>query len=313
MSNQNKPRFREIIEGAAGNIIATALLTVLGFTTGGFVFGWLPTFIIFAIVIGVFSLWYKLDTNLQGLIRQRLFKIKHAVSGQSVVMSRWNLITEETINHIARRNNLTKKYISVEQSRVFRINNQNQDCLELVLNYTNGVKYLSLTNSSGAIIDTYGGFKSLSSDCEKCHAIILVKYIDRIGGKSVAEPITVCRRCNHQMSLSVVDFDNLEKFNVKIKSIDKHDIEIKNGKVCLHVAYTIQNSGKATRVRPHIELKIAHKDGNNHKERVAKKDLEIAQVQSHSQITKTFNWEFPVTTVIQTGKDGWLLIELKPE
>lgn len=308
-NNQHKPRFREIVEGAAGNVIGAILLAILGVATGGFTIGWFPTFLVSGALIGGFSLWYKFDPSLQGLIRQRFFKIKHAISSQSIVMARWNLITEETIGYIVRRNNLTRNLVSVEQSRISKINNQEH--LELVLNYPNGIKYLSLTDNNGAIIDTYGGFKSLSGECKKCNAIILVKYVEQPGGKSVAEPTTICRRCKHQMNLSVVDFGRQVAFNVKIKSIDKHDIEIKDGKVYLHIEFTMQNFGQTTQVCPRLEIKVAVKEGVNHIEKTVQKDLLPIEIQGLSEKVKSVDVTFSITTVILTRKDEWLLIRLR--
>jgi hypothetical protein len=309
-NNQNKPRFREIVEGATGNVIGAIILAILGFATGGLTIGWLPTLVVSGMVVGIFFLWYRYDPSLQGLIRQRFFKIKHAVTSQSVVMSRWNLITEETINHIVRQNKLIRDHVNIEQSRIIKFNNQ--DHLELVLSYLSDIKYLSLTNSSGTIIDSYGGFKAISATCENCNAAIIVKYVKGKNGKPAAEPVTICRRCNTQMKLSVIDLSQQSEFNIKIKSIDKHNIEIKDGHVCLYIEFTIQNLGQATQVRPHLELKIAVKEGVGHVERIAQKDLSPIEIQGYSQKVKSLEWIFPITTVILTQKDGWLLIKLNP-
>lgn len=306
----NKPRFREIIEGAAGNITATIILAILGITTGGVVIGWFPTFIIFTIVIGVFSLWYRFDPNLQGLIRQRFFKMRHAISGHSIVMSRWNLITEETINYVVRQNKLIRDKVTVEQSRIFKINSQ--DHLELVINYVDNIKYLSLTNSVGTVLDTYGGFKAVAGECKNCNALILVRYVDGKDGKPLSELSTTCRRCRFEMSLSVVSFDQQMDFYVKIKSIDKNIIEVKDGKLNLHIEFTMQNLGKTTQVRPHLELKISVKQGVKWVDRIAKKDLSPIEIQSNSQKTKSLDWIFPITTVILSQKEKWLSIELRP-
>lgn len=309
MTDKIKPRLREIIEGALGNVIGAVLLAVIGFTAGGVTIGWFPTFVIFIIVIGVFVLWYRFDPNLRSLIRQRIFKIKHAVSSQSVVMSRWNLITEETILLVARQNNLIRGHLQVEQSRIIKF--LGQDHLELVLDYNNK-KWLVLASNNGTVVDLYGGFRALSGKCERCDSSILVKYGAGKNGKFAAESLTTCRRCKHRMTLSVVEFGQKSDFNVKVKSINKHDIETRDGNVWVHIEFTIQNFSQTVMVRPHLELKIATLKNGGLIEQIARQDLSPIEIQSYSERIKTLDWKFPPSTLILTQKNGWLAINLFP-
>ena len=307
-SNQHKPRFREIVEGALGNVIGAILLAILGFTTGGFTIGWFPTFIIFAIAIGIFSLWYRFDPNLQGLIRQRFWKIKHAVSSQNLVMSRWNLITEETIVHIARQNNLSRERLSIEQSRIVKFNGQ--DHLELVLIDWNQNKWLSLTNNNGTVVDLYGGFKAASGICENCGAAIIVKYGVGKNGKYMSESLTTCRRCKNQMNLSVVALNQQADINVRVKTINKVNVQVRDGKVWVHIEFVIENSGQMTRVCPELELKIAALIKGSYAEKIARQKLSPIEVNSYSTKTKEFDWGFPLGTIILTKKTNYLTINL---
>ncbi|MFZ5904700.1 MAG: hypothetical protein ACOYZ8_14230 [Chloroflexota bacterium] len=308
--NQYKPRFREIVENALGNVIGAILLVILGITAGGITIGWMPTFIFATVTIGGLALWYRFDPNLRGLIRQRFFKIRHAVSGQSVIMSRWNLITEETIAHIIRQNHLAREYLRLEQSRIIKFNSL--DHLELILNYVGDKKWLSLTNSTGTVVDLYGGFKAVAGECTNCGAAILVRYGMGKTGKYVSEPSTICRRCKHQMTLSVISFEEPAVSNISVKAINKVDVQPREGEVWVHIEFAIENTGETTRICPNMELKIATLKNGNYIDHIAHQRLSPIVVTGHSTMTKSFDWKFPFGTIILVQKPNYLVINLPP-
>lgn len=312
MSNEDpfKPRLREITEGALGNIIGAIAVTILG-VAGGITIGWIPTFIVLLVLSGGLIVWYRLDPSFQRLFHQRLFKLRHAISAESVILSRWNLIAEEVVSTIARQNNLDRKYLQTERQKTLSINGQ--EYLELVLDYKlRDAKWLVLANNNGVMVDTYGGFRSVAGECDNCNASILVRYGQGKNGQVVAEPQTTCRRCKKSMTRRVINLDHNADVDVKLQRINNVDTKFKGGKVCVYVEYTVRNYGSTAKVSPKVYLKTAKIKDGKHVQYIAQTKLKSFEIPSFSEITREFTWELSYETIVLTKEVDFIKIEFTP-
>lgn len=306
--NSSKPRFREIIEGVLGNVIGAIILAVLGIA-GGITIGWFPTFIILLIVVGIFAVWYKFDPALQRLISQRLFKIRHAISGESVVLSRWNLIANETISDISKQNNLTRGFLAIEHRR--NTNFRGKEYLELVVRYQiSGARWLAVVDSNGNIVDMYGNVQAKISECNSCGSTILVLYWKLKDGTFKTEPQTTCRRCKNVMTFTYFspeqDIDIAS--SVSVKDIKKPTAQVKNGTLSVTIEFTIENYGRQRDVCPKIQLVVALLDGGKFVESSMSVNLKKITLLPNISQPISYKWDFPISTIILADKPGGLKI-----
>ncbi len=310
-NDSSKPRIREITEGALATIIATLILAFLGITGGVITIGWFPTFMLLILVGGGFYLWYRNDKSLQRLINQRFFKIKHAISSESVVLPRWNLIVEEVLPQIAKQSNLSRDFLQLQHRR--NIYFRGREYLEMVLDYRNGyTKWLAVIDNNGNIINLHGGFTAVVGECDNCGASILVKYGQDKSGKLVSEQITTCRLCNNKMNLSVVDLAEQTNINsgVVLKN-KKISTFLKDGNVWAHIEFKVQNFGQSLKISPHLELKIASLQNGSYVESIEKIDLQPILIEGAGIKPISFDWPFPLSTIILGDKPNGLKIEIK--
>lgn len=304
--SSSSPRFREIIEGALGNVIAAIILAVLGIA-GGITIGWFPTFIILLIVVGVFTIWYKFDPSLQRLISQRLFKIRHAISGESVVLSRWNLIAHETISDIANQNNLMREFLNVEHRR--NVNFKGKEYLELVIRYQiSGTRWLAVVDNNGNVVDLYGNVEALVSECNNCGSTILVRYWKLRNGDIKTEPQTTCRRCKKVMIFSYFDPEQITETEPTVKDIKKPTVQVKDGAVAVTIQFTIQNYGRQKDVCPKIQLLVALLEGGKFVEKLMSANLKKIALSSNIAQRVSYRWDFPLSTIILADRPGGLKI-----
>jgi hypothetical protein len=262
---------------------------------------------ILLIVIGIFAVWYKFDPALQRLISQRLFKIQHAISGESVILSRWNLIANETIADIAKQNNLRREYLNVEHRR--NMNFSGKEYLELVIKYqVDGARWLSVVDNNGNIVDLYGNVQALVNECNNCGSTVLVRYWKLKSGDVKTEPQTVCRRCKNIMTFSYFNAGQDIETAISVKDIKKPQIQIKDSVVSVTIEFTIQNYGRQKDICPKIQLLVALLDSGKFVERLMSVNLKKITLLPNSAQPISYRWDFPLSTIVLSDKPGGLKI-----
>ena len=312
MSNSSsKPRIREILEGAIGNITGEIVLIVLGVAggIGGIVtLSWIPIFAVLFIAT-LAGLWYKFDPSFQRLFHQRLFKIRHAVSGHSVISSKWNLIANEAVHDIAKQNNLSPQYRKTQQ-RIILINGERH--LEILLDYQlGGLKWLILVDGNGHILDSHGGYAAISGKCDKCNSKVLIRYWDQGNGNYSAEPETTCRRCRNKMNWSVKNMSQSQTMDVRVISKQEPKTKSEKGKVYIEVLFTVKNFGQATQVSPELSYSVATQGTRGFVTRVERKKLKPIFIPAGKTKPIRFTNEFPSGTVINTKNPDVLINNTK--
>jgi len=251
-------RLREVVEGALGEIIGALVLAALG-VVSGVTIGWIPTLIVLGLVAAVVFTWYKADPSLQRLVRRRIAAIRLAVSSEADVLPRWNIIAENALSEVARENNIIlKEYLSISHRRLVR--RDNQEYLQMVLEWLGGFKWYLLLDSTGNIVDQYGGWPAIIDECPRCHSPVLRRFSKDDKGKiTYIEPDIRCRWCKQRIVLEdevVVPPRALPETIVVLKEVKEPVVKVTSNSVTVRIEFVIENKGRAGRVCPYIEFKV---------------------------------------------------------
>jgi hypothetical protein len=308
--DSNKPRIREITEGTLASIISALVLAFLGIG-GVATIGWLPTFLLLVFLGGGFYFWYRNDTSLQRLVNQRLFKIRHAVTSESVVLPRWNLIVEEVLPQIFKHINLPRQYLQMEHRHTTTFNSR--EYLILVIKYqTDDTKWLAIIDKNGNVINLHGGYKAVVSECNKCSSPILVKYWLVTNQKPVSENQTTCELCKEKTHVTVITPDEKTDLNsgVVLKN-KKINTSLKDGFVRANIEFTVENFGPSAKICPHLELKVALLKNGKYVDSLEKVDLKPIPIDGMKKQSIQYSWSFPLGTIILSDKPNGFKVEIK--
>jgi|YNPBryantNP2012_1023418.scaffolds.fasta_scaffold28975_1 DNA-directed RNA polymerase subunit RPC12/RpoP len=309
-------RLREVIEGALGEIIGTLVLAVLGIASGVTI-GWTPTLIVFSLIAVILFVWYKVDPSLQRFVKLRIATIKRAISSETDVLPKWNIIANNALSDVARENNVDKHFLSISHRRLIR--QDNQEYLEMVLEWLGGFKWYLLLDSNGNVVDQYGGWPAIVEECPRCHSPTLRRFIQDDKGKvSYIEPYIRCRRCGQRIVLAdkteATSPKVLPDTNVILKEVREPIVKVTADGVTVKIEFVIENKGQAGKICPYVEFQVLdlRKGVHSGPQKIRSKESWVVEVDALSTYTLSAEWTFPISIVPLVKPPHKVKVELYP-
>ncbi len=309
-------RVREVVEGALGEIIGALVLAVLG-VASGVTLGWTLTLIVFGLIAAVLFVWYKVDPSLQEFVRRRIATIQRAISSEMDVLPKWNIIANNALSDVARESNVDKHYLSISHRRLIR--RDNQEYLEMVLEWLEGFKWYLLLDSTGNVVDQYGGWPAIIEECSRCHSPVLRRFSKDDKGKvSYIEPDIRCRRCGQRIVLAseteAASPKILPDTAVVLKEVREPTVKVTSDGVAVKIEFVIENKGRAGRICPYVEFQVVdlQKGVNSGPQKIRSKESWVVEVSALSTYTLSSEWTFPTSIVPLVKPPHKVKVELYP-
>lgn len=294
--SSHRIRLREVVEGALGEIIGALVSAAFG-VIGGVTIGWAPTLIVFGLVVAILFVWYKSDPSLQRFVRRRIATIQRAISSEMDELPKWNIIANSTLSDVARENNVDKKYLSIIHRRL--ISRDNREYLELVLEWLGGFKWYVLVDSTGNVVDQYGGWPAIMEECPRCGSPVLRRFNKDDKGKiTYIDPDVRCRRCKQRIVLADDTKASPPKVlpdtTVILKEVREPTVKITPDGVVVKIEFVIENKGRAGRICPYVEFQVVdlRKGINSGPQKIRSKESWVVEVDALSTYTLSAEWTF---------------------
>jgi hypothetical protein len=212
-------------------------------------------------------------------------------------LPKWNIIANNTLSDVARENNVDKEYLSIGHRRL--THRDNREYLELVLEWLGGFKWYVLLDSTGNVVDQYGGWPAIMEECPSCDSPILRRFNEDDKGKiTYIDPDVRCRRCKQRLVL--VDDTKaspprvLPDTTVILKEEIEPIVKVTPDGVVVKIEFVVENKGRAGRVCPYVEFQVVdlRKGIDSGPQKIRSKESWVVEVDALGIYKLSSEWTF---------------------